>query len=517
MTRWQLENGAANYWARYHAYENYLRDYAKRAGLSETQVSEQLGRYAVGLQDKLQIEPDKLAFGKEVAKKPEYWGTSNTSTAQTLQNTGQQLKTETRNFAGGTVTSYYGGTLEQLRNAEPLGNRAQAAIVKSDFQKALEKTQFFRTTNANSVDRLGKAKQNRIAAELKSLIQSAKTPEEQAIIKDRVAKFRGGNDKKLFNSIIQGIENTTQTQAGSATSVTAVTSTSQGIKTLEGQKAYDAVKSALGKKRTSINAATINSQLPARQLQGAARQSKQNMYERLFGGHSLTAQGKMTEEGQKAYDAVKSALGKKRTSINAATINSQLPARQLQGAARLSKQNMYERLWAELDAKNAASSSTAKKLGAAKGAKSTAGFCTKALNFCKKNKGKLAIAAAVTIGAIWLGSKLLNKNSKVQEQPAEDTSQAATPTLPAEPVTQPENSSSGGASEYNYTVENGDCFWNIAKENIIQKHGGNYTPSNREILEETLKIMEANNYTLDQNGWYSDPILYPGAQLQIEA
>lgn len=48
---------------------------------------------------------------------------------------------------------------------------------------------------------------------------------------------------------------------------------------------------------------------------------------------------------------------------------------------------------------------------------------------------------------------------------------------------------------------------NIAKENLIQKPRGYYTPCNPEILKETLKITEADNYTLDQDGWYSDPML----------
>ena len=485
MTRWQLENGSANYWTRYHAYENYLRDYAKRAGLSETQVSEQLGRYAVGLQDKLQIEPDKLAFGKEVAKNPEYWGTSNTSTAQTLQNTGQQLKTETRNFAGGTVTSYYGGTLEQLRNAEPLGNRAQAAIEKSDFQKALEKTQFFRTTNGNSVDRLGKAKQNRIAAELRSLIQSAKTPEEQAIIKDRVAKFRGGNDQKLFNSIISENLNSAQTQVSGV--VKADRTAEERIKF---NKLYG--------KHEPRTWAKYNTEhgLPAQQKQVSGvvkadqKAEERIKFNKLYGKHKPRTWAKYNAEHG-------------------------LPVQEKQVSGVVKADQKAEEIIKSASENKKATGGV--KLGAAKGAKTQTGFLGKMGKFFKGKKGKLAIAAAVTAGTIWLGSKLLNKNSKVQEQTTEDTSQAATPTLPAEPVTQPENSSSGGTSEYNYTVKNGDCFWNIAKENLIQKHGGNYTPSNQEILKETLKITETNNYTLDQDGWYSNPMLYPDAQLQIAA
>ena len=56
MSRWQIQ-GTGDYYARYSAYEKYLRANAKDLGLSEAQVNEQLGRYSAGLQQKLQYEP----------------------------------------------------------------------------------------------------------------------------------------------------------------------------------------------------------------------------------------------------------------------------------------------------------------------------------------------------------------------------------------------------------------------------------------------------------------------------
>ena len=54
MSRWKLE-GNADYYTRYRNYETYLRANAEKLGLSPAQVEEQLGRYSLGLQQKMQV------------------------------------------------------------------------------------------------------------------------------------------------------------------------------------------------------------------------------------------------------------------------------------------------------------------------------------------------------------------------------------------------------------------------------------------------------------------------------
>ena len=82
MSRWQLQ-GTGDYYARYSAYENYLRANAENLGLSKAQVDEQLGRYSLGLQQKLNYEPQHRQVVKEDANTPAAWGITNKNNVKT--------------------------------------------------------------------------------------------------------------------------------------------------------------------------------------------------------------------------------------------------------------------------------------------------------------------------------------------------------------------------------------------------------------------------------------------------
>ncbi len=70
-----------------------------------------------------------------------------------------------------------------------------------------------------------------------------------------------------------------------------------------------------------------------------------------------------------------------------------------------------------------------------------------------------------------------------------------------------------------YTVKEGDCFWNIAKAQLIEenKDKKDYKPTNAEIKELAEEIMALNNYKYDKNNFNSEPTLYPGDKLKLTA
>ena len=71
-----------------------------------------------------------------------------------------------------------------------------------------------------------------------------------------------------------------------------------------------------------------------------------------------------------------------------------------------------------------------------------------------------------------------------------------------------------------YTVQKGDCFWNIAKDFLINEVDHDdlyYEPTNKEIYDLAIKFMRDNNYKLDDKGKYSEPMLYPGDKLKLIA
>ena len=70
-----------------------------------------------------------------------------------------------------------------------------------------------------------------------------------------------------------------------------------------------------------------------------------------------------------------------------------------------------------------------------------------------------------------------------------------------------------------YTVKEGDCFWNIAKAQLIEenKDKKDYKPTNAEIKELAEEIMALNNYKYDKNNFNSELPLYPGDKLKLTA
>ena len=64
-----------------------------------------------------------------------------------------------------------------------------------------------------------------------------------------------------------------------------------------------------------------------------------------------------------------------------------------------------------------------------------------------------------------------------------------------------------------YRTKSGDNFWNLAKQNLKDKY--DRVPTNTEILDETLRLMELNGYKLAEDGIHSDPMLYVDDELII--
>lgn len=76
---------------------------------------------------------------------------------------------------------------------------------------------------------------------------------------------------------------------------------------------------------------------------------------------------------------------------------------------------------------------------------------------------------------------------------------------------QPEN------NQGKYKVKQGDSFWKIAKELLMEKHKDEqgYIPSNKAILDLATEIMDKNDYNLADDNWHSAPMLLPDAELDL--
>ncbi len=71
-----------------------------------------------------------------------------------------------------------------------------------------------------------------------------------------------------------------------------------------------------------------------------------------------------------------------------------------------------------------------------------------------------------------------------------------------------------------YTVKKGDCFWNIAKDFLINEvHKGetDYVPTDKEIYNLAMKFMEDNGYKLADDNYHSAPVLKPDTKLNLAA
>ncbi len=175
------------------------------------------------------------------------------------------------------------------------------------------------------------------------------------------------------------------------------------------------------------------------------------------------------------------------------------------------------------------------------------GFWSKVKNATKGKKGKIALiaagAAAVIGGCIALfGGKKDETVDNAQQQPSQQQTSQQQPSQQQQDVaddvavsteqntTQPDDSAAyylqfgqtlNPVSDQprKYTVQKGDSFWNIAKNELIEAHKDNkdYKPTDAEILKLAQKIMKDNGYELDDTQYYSNPMLMPGVPIDIAA
>ena len=548
MSRWQIQ-GTGDYYARYSAYEKYLRANAKDLGLSEVQVNEQLGRYAQGLQQKLQYEPQNRAVGKDIAKNPAEYGINPNNVTTELEKTQKQLEVMKKDLGKGATSTTYFGTPEQLRNAAPLGNIAPEIPVKSEFEKALEKSQLFKSTNGNSVDKLGKRKQKQILEEIDKLGKLAKTDDEINELKRRVGLFRGGNDSKLFNEAVDKQAAELDKKAVKAEQKSSEPKTWEKYTKEHGTK-YNAPETFGG----------VEADRKAQEIIDANKNK----------GARTTILGS-PEEYWRNYEQ-----NKPRTAVindfldDAERINPQAETVDdiLDDAAKL-------------------------KTEAEAASKESKGFMNSVKNAMKGKKGKVALAAGA-LAAIGLGAYALfggkdddkvdeteqkmdlpksdNVNpEKDQSEPVEETPSETQDSIPVKteqvppvvtvpvdqapveeaennepeetekveeqeaekPVTSAEDTEEGKQAtepqeqeetaenqiKEEYIVQKGDSFWNLAKKHLMEAHKDDpdYKPTNKEIYDLTMKFLKDNNYKLDENNYYPNPMLHPGDKLNLAA
>ena len=166
-----------------------------------------------------------------------------------------------------------------------------------------------------------------------------------------------------------------------------------------------------------------------------------------------------------------------------------------------------------------------------------------------KKAGKWGALAALAIGAVTVAVQACKGDKKDDAvkpettQPVADTQTPAAPATPAEtapttpaetaPTTpaEPTNTEEIGIGEFRngkYKVQKGDCFWNIAKQNLIEEYkkaqtakneaiDENYMPTDAEILKETERLVEKNDYEFDSRHWNTTKPIYEGDILNVAA
>ena len=481
MSRWQLQ-GTGDFYARYRAYENYLRANAQNLGLSQSQVEQQLGRYAEGLQQKINYEPQNKQVAREVMKNPSAWGVSNPNnvTAE-LEKTQKQLETLQKDLGKGATSTTYFGTPEQLKGAAPLGNVAPDVVKQSEFQKALKNSQLYNSTGRdsvtppNSVDKLGRKKQTQILKEIEKLSKLAKTDEEIADLKSRLKAFRGGNDQKLFSEAVKAQADNLKAKASEVV-LPEIKPEEPKLKSQAGlvddvlddaaklkpqAEAVDDVLDDVAKLKPEAEAASKESKGFMNAIKNAIKGKK---------GKVAIAAGAVAALGAGVY-ALFGSKGEENVEQAAMKAEPQQPEK-TQPQKQESKTETPENLNQEKETQVVTNPQNQEE-----------------------------------------------HQAKVNQQEETTPEKALVDVPKTETAAETESESAEGkvADEEYVIVKKGDSFWNLAKEHLIEKHKdeSGYKPTNAEILELAMKFMEDNGYKLDENNYYPEPMLHPGVKLDL--
>ncbi len=498
MSRWQLQ-GTGDFYARYRAYENYLRANAQNLGLSQSQVEQQLQRYKDGLKQKTNLELQSKEVGQEVAKNPSAWGVSNPNnvTAE-LEKTQKQLETLQNDLGKGATSTTYYGTPEQLKGAAPLGK------IESEFQKALEKSQLYKSTGGNSVDKLGKRKQKQILEEIEKLGKLAKTDDEIAELQKRVAKFRGGNDQKLFSEAVKAQADNLKAKASEVV-LPEIKPEEPKLKSQAGlvdDVLDDAAKlkpQAEAVDNVLDDAAKLKPQAEAVDdvLDDAAKLKPQA--EAVDDVLDDAAKLKPEAESKGFMNAIKNAIKGKKGKVAIAA-----------GAVAALGAGVY----ALFGSKGEENVEQAAMKAEPQQPEKTQPQKPESKTETPENLNQEKETQVVTNP-----QNQEEHQAKVNQQ-EETTPEKALVNVPkTETAAETESESAEGkvADEEYVIVKKGDSFWNLAKEHLIEKHKdeSGYKPTNAEILELAMKFMEDNGYKLDENNYYPEPMLHPGVKLNL--
>ena len=491
MSRWQLQ-GTGDFYARYRAYENYLRANAQNLGLSQSQVEQQLGRYAEGLQQKINYEPQNKQVAREVMKNPSAWGVSNPNnvTAE-LEKTQKQLETLQKDLGKGATSTTYFGTPEQLKGAAPLGNVAPDVVKQSEYQKALENSQLYNSTGRdsvtppNSVDKLGRKKQTQILKEIEKLSKLAKTDEEIADLESRLKAFRGGNDQKLFGEAVEK-------QAAVLNDKVKETK----IPETKGPKIiFDDIREDAGKLKSEAGA--VDDLLIDT---GKLKSEAGAVDDLLKDAENLKPKAEVASKESKGFlNAVKDAVKGKKGKVAIAA-----------GAVAALGAGVY----ALFGSKGEENVEQAAMKAEPQQPEKTQPQKPESKTETPENLNQEKETQVVTNP-----QNQEEHQAKVNQQEETTPEKALVDVPKTETAAETESESAEGkvADEEYVIVKKGDSFWNLAKEHLIEKHKdeSGYKPTNAEILELAMKFMEDNGYKLDENNYYPEPMLHPGVKLNL--
>ena len=501
MSRWQLQ-GTGDFYARYRAYENYLRANAQNLGLSQSQVEQQLGRYSAGLQQKLQYEPQNIAVGKDIAKNPAEYVINPNNVTTELEKTQKQLETLQKDLGKGATSTTYFGTPEQLKGAAPLGNVAPDVVKQSEFQKALEKSQLYKSTGGNSVDKLGKRKQKQILEEIENLGKLAKTDEEIAELQKRVAKFKGGNDQKLFGEAVEK-------QAAVLNDKVKETKISE----TKGPKIiFDDIREDTGKLKSEASA--VDDVLDdAAKLKPEARAVEDVVDDAAKLKPQASAVDDVVDDAAKLKPEAEAASKESKGFLN--TIKNAIKGKKGKVAiAAGAVAALGAGVYALFGSKGEENVEQAAMKAEPQQPEKTQPQKPESKTETPENLNQEKETQVVTNP-----QNQEEHQAKVNQQEETTPEKALVDVPKTETAAETESESAEGkvADEEYVIVKKGDSFWNLAKEHLIEKHKdeSGYKPTNAEILELAMKFMEDNGYKLDENNYYPEPMLHPGVKLNL--